>query len=230
MSHTEIKHVDPLRPASPSAAAVSGLSIGEYLIRRLQDYGIGHVFGIPGDYILPFYSMLDDSPLEIVDHHARGLRRLRGRCLCPRPRHGGGVRDLLRRRAEPVQLDRRGLCREVAGGGDHRLAGPEGAAQQSAVAPPGARLSHAVRRVRKAVHRRHRAERSADRLSRDRPRAARRGPLQAAGVHRDSARHGGRRARAAASFRAHATGERSRGAGRGGGRGRALARTAASSR
>ncbi|HTM53073.1 MAG TPA: thiamine pyrophosphate-dependent enzyme [Pirellulales bacterium] len=45
---------------------VTGLSIGEYLIRRLQDYGIGHVFGIPGDYILQFYSMLDRSPLEIV--------------------------------------------------------------------------------------------------------------------------------------------------------------------
>ncbi|MGD9723858.1 MAG: alpha-keto acid decarboxylase family protein [Pirellulales bacterium] len=41
-------------------------SIGEYLIRRLQDYGIGHVFGIPGDYILQFYSMLDRSPIEVV--------------------------------------------------------------------------------------------------------------------------------------------------------------------
>ncbi|REK08298.1 MAG: alpha-keto acid decarboxylase family protein [Planctomycetota bacterium] len=45
---------------------VVGLSIGEYLIRRLQDYGIGHVFGIPGDYVLQFYSMLDRSPLEVV--------------------------------------------------------------------------------------------------------------------------------------------------------------------
>ena len=30
----------------------SNLSIGEYLIRRLQDYGVRHVFGIPGDYVL----------------------------------------------------------------------------------------------------------------------------------------------------------------------------------
>jgi indolepyruvate decarboxylase len=45
---------------------MTGLSIGEYLIRRLQDYGIGHVFGIPGDYVLQFYSMLDKSPLEVV--------------------------------------------------------------------------------------------------------------------------------------------------------------------
>ena len=66
MSHTEITAVRPLRQAAPAAASVTGLSIGEYLIRRLQDYGIGHVFGIPGDYILQFYSMLDASPLKIV--------------------------------------------------------------------------------------------------------------------------------------------------------------------
>ena len=62
MSHTEITAVRPSRSTLP----VTGLSIGEYLIRRLQDYGIGHVFGIPGDYILQFYSLLDASPLQIV--------------------------------------------------------------------------------------------------------------------------------------------------------------------
>ncbi len=43
-----------------------GLSIGKYLIRRLQDYGIGTVFGIPGDYVLSFYSMLEKSPINVV--------------------------------------------------------------------------------------------------------------------------------------------------------------------
>ena len=42
------------------------LSIGEYLIRRLQDYGIRDVFGIPGDYILSFYTMLEESPLQTI--------------------------------------------------------------------------------------------------------------------------------------------------------------------
>jgi indolepyruvate decarboxylase len=41
-------------------------SIGEYLIRRLQDYGIGHVFGIPGDYVLSFYTMLEQSPVRPI--------------------------------------------------------------------------------------------------------------------------------------------------------------------
>ena len=43
-----------------------GLSIGQYLIRRLQDYGIRDVFGIPGDYILTFYGLLEKSPLSVV--------------------------------------------------------------------------------------------------------------------------------------------------------------------
>jgi len=43
-----------------------GLSIGEYLIQRLQDYGIHDVFGLPGDYVLGFYSMLEESPINVV--------------------------------------------------------------------------------------------------------------------------------------------------------------------
>ena len=42
------------------------VSIGGYLIQRLQEYGIGHVFGIPGDYVLSFYTMLEQSPLVTV--------------------------------------------------------------------------------------------------------------------------------------------------------------------
>ena len=42
------------------------VSIGQYLIKRLQDYGIGDIFGIPGDYVLSFYSMLEKSALNVV--------------------------------------------------------------------------------------------------------------------------------------------------------------------
>jgi len=37
----------------------SQIKIGEYLIRQLSQYGIRHVFGIAGDYILGFYDMLE---------------------------------------------------------------------------------------------------------------------------------------------------------------------------
>ena len=43
-----------------------GLSIGQYLIRRLQEYGIHDMFGIPGDYVLSFYTQLEKSPINVV--------------------------------------------------------------------------------------------------------------------------------------------------------------------
>ena len=49
-----------------SEAQKSHLSIGEYLIQRLQDYGVADVFGIPGDYVLSFYTMLEESPLNTI--------------------------------------------------------------------------------------------------------------------------------------------------------------------
>lgn len=44
----------------------SEVSIGQYLINRLQDYGLRDIFGIPGDYVLNFYSMLEESSLNVV--------------------------------------------------------------------------------------------------------------------------------------------------------------------
>lgn len=41
-------------------------SIGEYLIERLHAIGVRHIFGIPGDYILGLYKMLESSPIELV--------------------------------------------------------------------------------------------------------------------------------------------------------------------
>lgn len=58
--------VPPPEAAQPPAAPAAGLSIGQYLIRRLQDYGIRDIFGIPGDYVLQFYGMLEKSPINVV--------------------------------------------------------------------------------------------------------------------------------------------------------------------
>lgn len=63
MSHAQHKAAVP---AAAESRSVRGLSIGQYLIRRLQDYGVNHVFGIPGDYVLAFYKMLDDSPVDVI--------------------------------------------------------------------------------------------------------------------------------------------------------------------
>ena len=46
--------------------STADLSIGGYLIQRLRDYGVDDLFGIPGDYILSFYSVLEKSPINVV--------------------------------------------------------------------------------------------------------------------------------------------------------------------
>jgi len=51
---------------TPSASNSNPQSIGGYLIQRLQDYGLKHVFGIPGDFVLQFYGMLEESPITVV--------------------------------------------------------------------------------------------------------------------------------------------------------------------
>ena len=41
-------------------------TVGEYLITRLQELGVKHVFGVPGDYVLGFYDQMVASELEVV--------------------------------------------------------------------------------------------------------------------------------------------------------------------
>jgi indolepyruvate decarboxylase len=54
------------RSGDSSRRPTSSLSIGDYLIQRLCDYGIEDLFGIPGDYVLSFYSELERSPINVV--------------------------------------------------------------------------------------------------------------------------------------------------------------------
>ena len=49
-----------------TSVSVEGVTIGDYLIRRLQDYGVRDIFGIPGDYVLTFYAALERSPINVV--------------------------------------------------------------------------------------------------------------------------------------------------------------------
>ncbi|HEU5117834.1 MAG TPA: thiamine pyrophosphate-binding protein, partial [Isosphaeraceae bacterium] len=41
-------------------------TIGRYLIDRLGAVGVEQVFGIPGDYVLGLYKMLEESPIRLV--------------------------------------------------------------------------------------------------------------------------------------------------------------------
>ena len=44
----------------------ASLTIGQYLIDRLHALGVEHVFGIPGDYVLTLYKMIEESPIRLV--------------------------------------------------------------------------------------------------------------------------------------------------------------------
>lgn len=50
----------------PSVTRSPRHSIGSYLIQRLQDYGVRDLFGIPGDFVLQFYGMLEESPIRVI--------------------------------------------------------------------------------------------------------------------------------------------------------------------
>jgi len=41
-------------------------TISDYLIKSLLDAGVEHVFGIPGDYVVKFFSELEKSPIKTV--------------------------------------------------------------------------------------------------------------------------------------------------------------------
>jgi TPP-dependent 2-oxoacid decarboxylase len=46
---------------------MKGPAVGSYLIQRLEQLGVRHVFGVPGDYVLTFYAMLERSRLRIIN-------------------------------------------------------------------------------------------------------------------------------------------------------------------
>ena len=61
----------PTAAASRNGRAKNGRAatlptIGEYLIDRLQALGLSDLFGIPGDFVLSFYEMLEDSPINVI--------------------------------------------------------------------------------------------------------------------------------------------------------------------
>jgi indolepyruvate decarboxylase len=57
--------VDAAQPRQTGGVEIQP-SIGEYLIRRLEESGVRHVFGVPGDFVLRFYGMLQDSSVEVI--------------------------------------------------------------------------------------------------------------------------------------------------------------------
>lgn len=41
-------------------------TVGSYLVQRLEEAGLRHIFGIPGDYVLRFFDLLEASRMQVV--------------------------------------------------------------------------------------------------------------------------------------------------------------------
>ena len=43
-------------------------TIGGYLIQRLYDSGVRHIFGVPGDFVLGFYKeLIDSNKIKVIN-------------------------------------------------------------------------------------------------------------------------------------------------------------------
>ena len=62
------------------------ITVAEYILQRLKSLNVDHVFGIPGDFILPFFEKMADSDVQHIaacnemnaGYAADGYARLRG--------------------------------------------------------------------------------------------------------------------------------------------------------
>ncbi|MFH1442143.1 MAG: thiamine pyrophosphate-binding protein [Candidatus Omnitrophota bacterium] len=47
-------------------ANARGNTVGNYLIKRLEQAGLKHIFGVPGDYVLRFFDCLEKSHIKVI--------------------------------------------------------------------------------------------------------------------------------------------------------------------
>lgn len=45
----------------------SKIKIGEYLLQQLSTFGVNHIFGVPGDYVLKFMTLIEASDIQLIN-------------------------------------------------------------------------------------------------------------------------------------------------------------------
>jgi TPP-dependent 2-oxoacid decarboxylase len=64
----------------------SNITIAEYLLTRLKEIGVAHIFGVPGDFVLGFFNQVLNSNVQYIGtcnelnaaYAADGYARIRG--------------------------------------------------------------------------------------------------------------------------------------------------------
>ncbi|MDD5084599.1 MAG: thiamine pyrophosphate-binding protein [Candidatus Omnitrophica bacterium] len=44
----------------------NSMTVGKYLVKRLEEAGLKHIFGVPGDYVLGFFDLLEASRMKVI--------------------------------------------------------------------------------------------------------------------------------------------------------------------
>ena len=123
--------------------------IGLYLLDRLHDHGIEHIFGVPGDYVLKFDKLIEDHQIKLINttrentagFMADAYARVRGLgCACIT--YGVGI-NIVNAVSQAFVLNTQASARQ-------RLTDGSGAVWEACV-PPSVPLPHAARE-RRARH------------------------------------------------------------------------------
>lgn len=57
----------PPKIKSKSSSDNTTTTIGKYLLDKLYEYGVEHIFGLPGDYIIRFDKMIEQHPIKFIN-------------------------------------------------------------------------------------------------------------------------------------------------------------------
>ena len=178
------------------------------LLTALKDHGAHEIFGIPGDFVLPLFKVIEESnilPSFTLSHEpavgfaADASARYHGGLGVAAVTYGAGG-------FQYRQFDRGGLRGALAGGRDRGRAWRARANQWLPAASPGAHGRYAACCLQGNHLRSGGADRSCNRTGADRAGVAQRPRNVAAGLSRISSRHGGGRGRARRSAVAAACG------------------------
>lgn len=52
----------------------SNITVAEYLLIRLKEIGVDHIFGVPGDFVLGFFNQILKSNVQYVGTCRCGLK------------------------------------------------------------------------------------------------------------------------------------------------------------
>lgn len=67
VSHMHTSEFKALKETMKKNAPSAPLTIGKYLLDSLASHGVGHIFGIPGDYVIRFDKLIEEHSIRFIN-------------------------------------------------------------------------------------------------------------------------------------------------------------------